>query len=192
VRVGGTERGGGGGARRDAVAAGGEGRLRRQGTLGRHRGGAPARDRAVRRDHAQGFSLDGERPGNALDRDPAYARAGQLRAAASAARPIVFEPVRYRETRSVGMLVLDDAGAAAGDLARDLHERLRRLGVYEPETRRWLAHVTVVRFRRAPRLAPPPPALGPFSPSDAALYHSVLRRGGAQYEALESVRLGGG
>jgi RNA 2',3'-cyclic 3'-phosphodiesterase len=117
--------------------------------------------------------------------------ARELRAAASAARPIVFEPVRYRETRSVGMLVLDDAGGAAGGLARDLHERLQRLGVYEPETRRWLAHVTVLRFRRAPRLAPPLPALGPFSPSDAALYHSVLRSAGAQYEPLESFALGG-
>jgi 2'-5' RNA ligase len=115
----------------------------------------------------------------------------ELRAAAAAAAPIVFEPVRYRETRSVGMLVLDDAGGAAGDLARDLHERLRRLGVYEPEKRPWLAHLTVLRFRRPPQLTPSLPELGPFRPSDAALYHSVLRSSGAQYEALESAALGG-
>src|SRR5439155_45705 len=40
--------------------------------------------------------------------------AAELRAAAVAAAPIRFEPVRYRETRSVGMLVLDDEGDAAG------------------------------------------------------------------------------
>ena len=45
---------------------------------------------------------------------------------------------------------------ARGALAGDLHERLERLGVYEPEARPWLPHVTVVRFRERPRLAPPP------------------------------------
>ena len=115
----------------------------------------------------------------------------ELGAAAAAAGPIQLEPARYRETRSVGMLVLDDAGGAASALAGDLHERLQRLGVYELEKRRWLPHVTVLRFRRPPRLAPPVPALGAFGPSDAALYHSVLRSTGAQYEALESFALGG-
>jgi 2'-5' RNA ligase len=117
--------------------------------------------------------------------------ADALRVAAEAAAPIRLEPLRYRETRSVGMLVLDDPSGASGELARDLHERLRRLGTYEPERRPWLPHVTVLRFRRPPRLAPPLPELGPFSPSDAALYHSVLRSTGAQYDALESFALGG-
>ena len=117
--------------------------------------------------------------------------ARELRAAAASAGRICFEPVRYRETRSVGMLVLDDEDGASGALARDLHERLRRLGVYEPEKRPWLPHITVLRFKRAPRLAPPLPDLGRFSPSDAALYHSVLRSTGAQYEALETAALGG-
>jgi 2'-5' RNA ligase len=117
--------------------------------------------------------------------------ARELGAAAQGARPIELELVRYRETRSVGMLVLNDADGAAGALAVDLHERLRRLGVYEPEKRAWLPHVTVLRFRRPPRLAPSLPDLGRFGPSDAALYHSVLRSTGAQYEALESFALGG-
>ena len=30
----------------------------------------------------------------------------------------------------------------------------------------------------------------PLSPSDAALYHSVLRSGGAQYDVVEAVPLG--
>lgn len=111
-------------------------------------------------------------------------------AAASAERP-VLSARRYRETRSVGMLALADEEGRAAALALDLHERLEALGVYERERREWLPHVTVLRFRRQPRLQPSLPELGTFSPSDAALYHSLLRSGGAQYEVLESVALGG-
>ena len=117
--------------------------------------------------------------------------AGALREAAGAARPARFEVSRYRETRSVGMLVLDDEGERATGLAQDVHRRLERLGVYKPEQRRWLPHLTVVRFRQRPRLVPALPELEPFGPSDAALYHSVLRSTGAQYEVLETFALGG-
>ena len=114
-----------------------------------------------------------------------------LRGAARDARPIELLPVRWRETRSVGMLVLRDSAGAATALAEDVQARLERLGLYEPERRPWLPHLTVVRFRRPPKLDPALPGLAPFSPSEAALYHSVLRRGGAQYEIRESVALGG-
>ena len=117
---------------------------------------------------------------------------GELAAAAAAARPIELRESRYRETRSVGMLVFEDGDGAAGDLARDLHGRLQRLGVYEPEARRWLPHVTVVRFRQRPGLQPEPPHLGPIVTSEAAVYMSVLRPSGAQYEVLQSVALGEG
>jgi 2'-5' RNA ligase len=113
------------------------------------------------------------------------------RDAAAAARPIRFEPVGYRETRSVGMLVMRDEGAAATALADDLHGRLEALGVYRRERRAWLPHLTVVRFRERPRLAPPLPELAPFSPSDAAVYLSRLRSSGAQYEVVQSFALGG-
>ena len=116
---------------------------------------------------------------------------GALHAAAAAGRRAVLTVTGYRETRSVGMLVLDDAGGAATALALDLHERLERLGVYRCEARPWLPHLTVARFRERPRLRPPLPDLGEISPSEAAVYHSVLRRSGAQYEVLESVALGG-
>ena len=89
------------------------------------------------------------------------------------------------------MLVLEDEAGNAGSLAGDLQGRLERLGVYEPERRPWLPHVTVVRFRTLLRLSPSQPALGAFSPSGVAVYHAVLRSGGAQYEVLESVPLGG-
>jgi RNA 2',3'-cyclic 3'-phosphodiesterase len=116
---------------------------------------------------------------------------GALRGAAAAAAPIRLVPERYREGRSVGMLVLRDLGGAAARLAEDLQGRLERLGVYEPERRPWLPHLTVVRFRERPRLQPPLPDLGEVSPSDAAAYHSVLRSGGAQYFVVESFALGG-
>jgi 2'-5' RNA ligase len=111
-------------------------------------------------------------------------------AAGGAARP-VLGPLRYRETRSVGMLVLEDEDGRAARIAEQLHERLEALGVYRREQRPWLPHVTVLRFRDRPRLRPPAPKLGAFSPSDAAVYHSALRPDGAQYTVLESVALGG-
>jgi RNA 2',3'-cyclic 3'-phosphodiesterase len=117
--------------------------------------------------------------------------ARELRAAAEETSRPVFRPLRYRETRSVGMLVLDDEGGRAARLAGRLHERLEALGLYRRESRPWLPHVTVLRFRVRPRLRPPLPDLGAFGPSDAAVYHSALRPDGAQYTILESVALGG-
>jgi len=89
------------------------------------------------------------------------------------------------------MLVLDDERECATALAEDLHARLEQLRVYERERRAWLPHLTVLRFRRPPRLRPALPDLGQVSPSEAAVYHSVLRKGGARYEVVETVRIGG-
>jgi 2'-5' RNA ligase len=116
---------------------------------------------------------------------------GALHEAAAAAGPIRLVPERYRETRSVGMLVLTDLGGQATRLAEDLQGRLEHLGVYLREQRRWLPHLTVVRFRERPLLRPPLPELAEISPSDATAYHSVLRSGGAQYVVVESYALGG-
>ena len=129
----------------------------------------------------------GSRP--AAERGPI---AAALREAAATAERPLFTVARYRETRSVGMLVLDDEGGRASRLAQTLHSKLECLGVYEPERRPWLPHVTLLRFRQPPALRPALPDLGAFSPSEAALYHSVLRPGGAQYSVLDSVALGGG
>lgn len=128
----------------------------------------------------------GSRP---ADDVPAIVEA--LHAAAAAAEPPLLQAVRYRETRSVGMAVLAESDERAARFADDLQRRLEELGVYKRETRPWLPHVTVARFRSRPRLDPDPPDLGVFSPSDAALYNSVLRSTGAQYVVLESVALGG-
>jgi RNA 2',3'-cyclic 3'-phosphodiesterase len=117
--------------------------------------------------------------------------AAELREVAVSAEPAKLTIGRYRETRSVGMLVLDDEGGRATSLAVDLHARLERLGVYKRERREWLPHLTVIRFRERPRLQPTLPELGPVLTSEAAVYMSVLRPSGAQYEVLQSVALEG-
>ncbi len=113
-----------------------------------------------------------------------------LRKAAAGAAEIRLVPQRYRETRSVGMVVLEDGGGAATALADDVQQRLEEIGVYRREQRPWLPHVTVARFRDRPRLLPEPPPARTFVPSDAAAYLSRQRPGGVEYHVLESVALG--
>lgn len=143
--------------------------------------------RIVPREHLHvTLAFLGSRPAGEL-----AATSDALREAAQGAGEIVFSSGRYRETRSVAMVVLRDETGEGERLAGRLFDALERLGVYERERRRWLPHVTVLRFRSPPRLDPPVPDLGAFRPSDAAVYMSALRPSGAQYEVLESVPLGG-
>ena len=143
--------------------------------------------RVVPREHLHvTLAFLGHRPSGELD-----AIVGALRDAAAGAGEIRLTPVRYRETRSVGMLVLEDEKGRATLLAGDLHERLEGLGVYKREGRPWLPHLTVARWRERPRLRPDPPPGRTFVPSDAAAYLSRLHPGGARYAVLESVALGG-
>jgi 2'-5' RNA ligase len=128
----------------------------------------------------------GSRPAGDLD-----AVAGALADAVEGAARLELRVRGYRETRNVGMLTFDDDGGRAAAVAARLHDRLESLGLYRREARRWLPHVTVLRFRRPPGLRPPLPELGAVSPSDAAVYLSRLRSGGAQYEVLEAFALGG-
>ena len=113
-----------------------------------------------------------------------------LAAAARDAEPPRFDVTGYRETRSVGMLTLGDAGGSATELAGRVRAELAELGVYRPEARPWLPHVTVLRFHERPRLHPEPPTLHWLS-SDAAAFLSRLHPSGARYEVLESFSLGG-
>ena len=112
-----------------------------------------------------------------------------LGAAAVGTRRIRLGVRGYRETRSVAMVTLDDEANRARDLAERLFGELEAIGVYRREARPWLPHVTVLRFAERPRLDPPLPELGEICPSDAAVYSSVLRSTGAQYEVLEAVPL---
>jgi RNA 2',3'-cyclic 3'-phosphodiesterase len=144
------------------------------------------RGRRVTREHLHvTLAFLGSRPAGEL-----RAILDELRAAAGGSGPFPLEPVRYRETRSVAMLLLADPSGEARALAADLHERLERLLVYRREARPWLPHVTVLRFRERPRLHPRPPAIGTFVPSGAAAFLSRLHPAGARYEVLESVPLG--
>jgi 2'-5' RNA ligase len=111
---------------------------------------------------------------------------------AAATKRFVLEPLRYRETRAVGMLVLADPSGRATSLANRVQRDFESLGVYERERRPWLPHVTVLRFRERPRLVPPLPEIEPFAPSGAAALLSRLHSSGARYEVLESCSLGTG
>ncbi len=142
--------------------------------------------RVVPREHLHvTVAFLGHRPAAELD-----SIVSSLHEAAAGAREIRLAPVRYRETRYVGMLVLEDEGGGAVQLAADLQERLEQLGVYRREGRPWLPHLTVARWRERPHLHLGPP-MGTFVPSDAVAYLSRLHPGGARYEVLESVALGG-
>lgn len=157
-------------------------------TLERWQGSHLHGGRSVAREHLHvTLVFLGSRPASDLD-----ATVAALRACAAEAGNLSFEPSGWRETRSVGMVELRDRGGAAAALARALHERLEALGVYRKERRRWLPHVTVLRFRERPRLAPPLPATGTFVPSGAAAYLSHLHPTGARYEVLDSVSLTAG
>jgi RNA 2',3'-cyclic 3'-phosphodiesterase len=143
--------------------------------------------RAVPREHLHiTLAFLGHRPAGELD-----GILDALRGAACAAAPdIALSPTRYRETRSVGMVVLSDAADRAAALANDVQERLEALGVYRREGRPWLPHLTVARFRERPQLRLEPPETGTFVPSGAAAYLSRLQTGGARYDVLEAIGLG--
>jgi 2'-5' RNA ligase len=120
----------------------------------------------------------------------------ELRAASAAAGAIELRPGRYRETRNVGMIVLEDVDGAATALADDLAQRLERLGVYRSESRPWLPHVSVLRFKERAGLAPEVANIRSVHVVRSALYRSSFGRGsagysGATYDALETAALGG-
>jgi len=143
--------------------------------------------RIVQREHLHvTLAFLGHRPAGEL-----AAIVGALRDSAAEAGEMRLTPTRYRETRSVGMLVLEDDSGRAALLAADVETRLERLGVYRREARPWLPHLTVARWHERPRLRLEPPPVGTFVPSDAAAYLSRLHPRGARYEVLESVALGG-
>ena len=91
---------------------------------------------------------------------------------------------------------LHDAERRLVDVQAALSEALHAGGWYMPETRPFLAHVTVARVARDARRAPavelaPPPALA-FAGERVTLFRSRLGAGGARYEPLGSVVLGSG
>lgn len=115
----------------------------------------------------------------------------ELRAASAVAGRIELRPLRYRETRSVGMIVLEDVTGAATALAEDVGERLERLGAYRREGRPWLPHVTVLRSKERAGVGVEVTNIRSINVVRSALYRSSLGPGGATYDALETAALGG-
>ncbi len=155
--------------------------------LAQWQAGALAGARAIERENLHlTLAFLGSRPRSDL---PAVVEA--LREAAAGAGELRLRVHGYRETRSAGMLTFTDEGGRATALAGRLQQSLETLGPYRREARPWLPHITVLRFRARPQLRPELPALAAVAPSDAAVFISRLRPGGAVYEALEAVPLGG-
>lgn len=96
-----------------------------------------------------------------------------------------------RRPRVAALGLMDDTGELAA-LQSSLAGTLARGGWYEPERRRFLAHVTVARIGRngprQPSELPAPPAVPVVSPS-VSLYRSHTGPSGARYEPLATVGL---
>jgi 2'-5' RNA ligase len=104
------------------------------------------------------------------------------------------EPVWLPRRRPRVLAVeLEDCGGALARIQAALSSALVAGGWYAPESRAYLAHVTVARVAkdariRAPRLLAPPSAA--VRCSRVTLYRSRLSASGARYEPLRAVELG--
>jgi len=119
------------------------------------------------------------------DVDRAHVPAIEQALAAIAWKPAtvrVGEPLflpRHGGKRVLALALVAPAGALA-ELQADVSAALVAAGVYEPERRPWLPHVTVARFRR-----PGHPFslqnvnIGEFGGVRMVLYSSLLERAGA-------------
>jgi RNA 2',3'-cyclic 3'-phosphodiesterase len=88
---------------------------------------------------------------------------------------------------------LSDEDGALARLQASVSAALVTGGWYAPESRPFLAHVTVARVAKGARLRPPalePPPAVAVRCSCVTLYRSRLGAGGARYEALRMVELG--
>ena len=89
-------------------------------------------------------------------------------------------------------VALEDPTGVLGRLQASLSAALSKGGWYEPESRPYLAHVTVARMPARSRVRavelPSPRALE-FNAPSVTLYRSRLERGGARYEALATTLL---
>jgi len=98
-----------------------------------------------------------------------------------------------RRPRVLAVELIDSAGVLA-EVQAQLSRGLEAGGWYRPEKRPFLAHVTVARVagegrKRFGDLRPPPELA--FEGSRVTVYRSRLGAGGARYEPLGSVELGG-
>lgn len=102
--------------------------------------------------------------------------------------PVVLLPPR--RPRVIAVRLEDPSGACRACQAA-VSSALEAAGLYSPERREWLPHVTIGRARGpVDRQVPVPavPALT-FTPPSVTLYRSLLSPGGAQYEPLARFRV---
>jgi len=98
-----------------------------------------------------------------------------------------------RRPRALAVEIDDPDGELAGIQPR-VSEAMSEAGGWEPQRRRFRAHVTVARMREGAlgasyaRPLEPTPQMR-FAPGSIVLYRSWLSPGGATYEALESCEL---
>ena len=109
--------------------------------------------------------------------------------------PRLGEPVWLpaRRPRVLAVRLDDGASGALARIQASLSSALLAGGWYAPESRPFLAHVTVARVAKDARLRPPalePPPAVSVSCSRVTLYRSRLGSGGARYEPLQVVDLG--
>jgi 2'-5' RNA ligase len=135
-----------------------------------------------------GANVDGNTAGGSVDADrvPDLERvlAGivWLRAECRYSEPL-FLPAHGK--RRVVALELDDPSGTLRTLQHEVSAGLAAEGLYQPEKRPWLPHVTVARFRR-----PGHPFslqnvnIGAFGVVRMVLYSSDLSRGGAVHTPL--------
>jgi len=87
--------------------------------------------------------------------------------------------------KRVVALSLDDPAAKLVATQQAVSETLVGLGVYEPERRPWLAHLTVARYRRPGHPFPLQNVnIRAFGLPSVILYASLLERGGAVHTPL--------
>jgi RNA 2',3'-cyclic 3'-phosphodiesterase len=100
----------------------------------------------------------------------------------SLAEVVLLPPRRPR----VMAVRLDDPSGECRRCQAAISAALAEAGLYEPERREWLPHVTIGRALEPVRRGgevPSLPALS-FTPPSVSLYRSRLSPGGAQYEPL--------
>jgi 2'-5' RNA ligase len=111
-----------------------------------------------------------------------------------AAAPLTVGEARWlppRRPRVLAVALRDEEGRLAA-VQSALARTLAAGGFYEPETRPFLAHVTVARVQREDRPRReelPAPGHPRFRAGRVTLYQSRLGQGPARYEALDSVTL---
>ncbi len=113
-----------------------------------------------------------------------------LRAVPVAPLPLVPDELIFlpeRGPRRIVALRLADPTGMLADLQSQVSAALAALGVYEPERRAYLPHLTVARFRRKGHpFSLHNVNIPAFQMARIVLYSSLLERGGAVHTPLET------